>query len=201
MMTSNIYVDFQTARDWSNDRQLPAYGYYLKVDPAFEKEIVTRLYHLGGVASVQRKSSMEADWQALFGLFYSFTGTVLLFAMVMVFALQFNSITVNILERERELATMRSIGMDGRQVAMIITAESFFLFLLALGPGILAGSWAADQMGNAFKTELFSFSMVVSARSYIISAVCILITILLAAIPALRRINRLNLAESTKILT
>jgi putative ABC transport system permease protein len=200
MMTSNAYVDYQTARDWTGGRGLVSYGYYLKVDPAQAEQIRSQLYHLSGVANVQLKSEMEKEWRALFGLFYAFIGMMLLFAMGMVFALLFNTTTVNVLERERELATMRSIGAGGRRIAWLITMESVILFLITLIPGLLVGNWAAGQMGNAFQTDLFSFQMVVSARSYLLSAACILFTILISALPAIRHINRLNLAEATKTM-
>jgi putative ABC transport system permease protein len=105
-----------------------------------------------------------------------------------------------VLERERELATMRSIGTDGRRIAFLITAESVILFLITLIPGLLVGNWAAGKMGGAFQTDLFSFQMVVSARSYILSAICILLVIVISALPAIRHINRLNLAEATKTM-
>jgi ABC-type antimicrobial peptide transport system permease subunit len=47
---------------------------------------------------------------------------------------------------------------------------------------------------------VFTFTIIVSPAGFAGAAVGILITMLLAALPAIRRINRLNLAESTKIL-
>jgi putative ABC transport system permease protein len=200
MMSSNAYVDYQTARDLTRGHGLVSYGYYLKVDPARAEQIRSELYHLSGVANVQLKSEMENEWRALFGLFYAFIGMMLIFAMGMVFALLFNTTTINVLERERELATMRSIGTDGRRIAFLITLESVILFLITLIPGLLIGYWAAEQMGAAFQTDLFSFPMVVSVRSYVLSALCILLVIVFSAIPAIRHINRLNLAEATKTM-
>jgi putative ABC transport system permease protein len=200
MITSNVYVDYQTARDWTGGRGLVSYGYYLKVDPARAEQIRSELYHLSGVANVQLKSEMEKEWQALFGLFYAFIGMILIFAMGMVFALLFNTTTVNVLERERELATMRSIGTDGRWIAFLVTVESVILFFITLIPGLLVGNWAAGKMGNAFQTDLFSFQMVVSVRSYLLSAICILLVIVISALPAIRHINQLDLAEATKTI-
>jgi putative ABC transport system permease protein len=201
MMTSNAYVDYNTARNWVAGRGLVSYGYYLKAAPGQQDQIRRNLYHLSGVASVQLKDEMEKDWQSLFGLFYAFMGMMLIFAMGMAFALLFNTMTVNVLERERELATMRSIGSSRRRIALLIITETVILFLLTLIPGLLIGSLAAGQMGNAFQTDLFSMQMVVSTRSYVLSAVCILLTIIISALPAIRHINRLNLAEATKTVT
>jgi ABC-type antimicrobial peptide transport system permease subunit len=56
-------------------------------------------------------------------------------------------------------------------------------------------------MAGLFQTDLFSIPVVIFPSSYIISAAAILLTMLLAAWPAIRKVNRLNLAEATKLLT
>jgi len=82
-----------------------------------------------------------------------------------------------------------------------MSAENIMLWLLALIPGLLLGYWVALQMGSAFQSDLFTFKIVIAPTSYVVTALGILLTMLLAAVPAIRRINRLNLAEATKVLT
>lgn len=77
---------------------------------------------------------------------------------------------------------------------------AFILWLVTLIPGLLLGTWVALQMGSAFSSELFTFDIVISPLSYFLASVGILLTILVAAWPAMRRVNRLNLAEATKVL-
>ncbi len=176
-------------------------GLYLTVDPAQAKRIKNDLYHLPGAASVQLKSDMRQDWMSFIGLFYLFMGVMLAFALAMSFALIFNAVTVNVMERQREIATMRAVGAGGRLIGRLIIGENLILWALTLVPGALAGWYTAVQMGKAFSAELFTFDIVVSPLSYVMTAVGILVTMLLAAWPAIRRVNRLNLAEATKVLT
>jgi putative ABC transport system permease protein len=152
-------------------------------------------------SSVQLKSSVENDWQSLMGLFYAFTGILLFFAVAMAFALLFNAMTVNVLEQQREFATMRAIGTRGGEIALFLATENIILWLFMLVPGLVLGTLAAEQMGASFGTEFFTFKMVISPVGYVITAVGILLTMLLAALPAIRHVNHLNLAESTKVLT
>ena len=56
-------------------------------------------------------------------------------------------------------------------------------------------------MGNSFNTDLFTFNIVIAPISYVIAVVGILLTMLLATVPAIRRVNKLDLAEATKVLT
>lgn len=201
MMSPVVYVGLEQAQQMA---PMPAEifnGLYLKVAGGRASAVKADLYGLPDVAGVQLKREMREDVESLLGLFYVFMGVMLLFALAMAAALIFNAMTVNVLERQRELATMRAIGAGGRRIAAEIAAENVILWLLALIPGLLLGRWVAIQMGEAFSAELFSFSIVIYPASYVITAVGILATMLVGALPAIRRVNRLDLAEATKILT
>ncbi len=201
MLSSVAYVSLQEAQGWTGQSDSPINGAYLRVDPAKQDQVQTALYNLPGIASVQMKSTLRSDWTSLMGLFYALIGAILIFAVVMAFALLFNTMTVNVLERERELATMRAVGTGRRAIAMLLSTESVILWGLATVPGLIAGYLVARQMGSAFQSDLFSFSIVINPVTYVATAVGILLTMLLAALPAIRRVNRLNLAEATKVLS
>jgi ABC-type antimicrobial peptide transport system permease subunit len=79
--------------------------------------------------------------------------------------------------------------------------ESVVLWLLALPPGLFLGWYTTVALARSFSTELFTMSAYIAPRSYLITALGILSTMLLASRPAIRRIGRLNLAEATKMLT
>ena len=201
LMSAAAYVSLAQARKLS-PLPVPIFnGIYLRVDPARAKSIKRDLYRLPGAASVQVKAETRQDFDQLVGLFWAFMLMMLGFVLVMAFALLFNAATVNVLERQRELATMRAIGSDKWRIAGNISLETALLWLLALVPGLLLGTWTAVQMGQAFSAELFEFDIHISWESYLLTSAGILLTMLLAAIPAIRRVNRLNLAEATKILT
>lgn len=176
-------------------------GFYLTVDDDHAKQIKLDLYQLPGAVSVLRKADLVADLQSYMVLFYAFAGVMLTFALLMSFALLFNAMTVSVLERRREFATMRSLGTGRRWIALLLSGENFILWVFTLIPGLLLGYLMALGMGSAFNTDLFTFKIVVAPISYITAAVGILVTMLLAALPAIRKVNQLNLAEATKVLT
>ncbi|MFZ0547248.1 MAG: FtsX-like permease family protein [Candidatus Promineifilaceae bacterium] len=176
-------------------------GLYLTVNPDSAKTIKDQLYHLPNAASVQLKTDIRQDLEDILGLFYILMGVMLVFVLIMAFALLFNAMTVNVLERERELATMRSIGTGRMTIARQITLESVVLWLLALIPGLILGTLVAAEMGKAISAELFTMKITIAPANYILTSLGILLTMIVAALPAVRRVNRLNLAEATKVLT
>jgi putative ABC transport system permease protein len=200
-MAAAAYVALPEAQSWLGAQAAVFSGLYLRVDPTRYEQVRAALYRLPGAASVLLKSEVESDWRSMMDLFYAIMGAMLAFAVAMAFALLFNAMTVNVLERERELATMRAVGTSRATIALLLTTESAILWLLALVPGLVLGWWVAVQMGAVFQSDLFSFRIVVAPATYAVTAIGILLTMVLAALPAIRRVNRLDLAEATKVLT
>ncbi len=174
---------------------------YVQADPSLARQVKQELYQLPGVGMAQLRSDARSDIEQLVGLFLAFAGIMVILALAMAFALLFNTMTVSVLERQRELATMRAIGAGRRRLVGQLALESLITWLLALIPGMVLGYLLAVQVGKVFSSELFNFTIVILPRTYAITALGILLTMLLASWPAFRRISRLNLAEATKILT
>ena len=175
-------------------------GLYLSVAPNQRKAVSKALYE-AGAASVQIKQETRDDFRNVMGLIYVFMGVLLAFSLVMAAAIRFNAMTVSVLERQLEIATFRALGESRGRITGAIILENLILWGLALVPGLLMGYATALELGAEFNSELFRFEIVIYPLSYAIVAGGILLTMLLAAIPAIRRVNRLRLAEATKVLT
>jgi putative ABC transport system permease protein len=201
LMNTIVYLSLDELQKRAGAPVPPVNAYYLTVDNARAAQIKTDLYHLPGAVSVQSKADIVADLRSYMVLFYAFMGVMVVFALLMAFALLFNAMTVGVLERKREFATMRSLGTGRRWIALLLSGESLILWLFTLAPGLLSGYLMALGMGSAFSTDLFTFTIVIAPVTYAAAALGILVTMLLAALPAVRRVNRLNLAEATKVLT
>jgi putative ABC transport system permease protein len=201
MMNAVGYLSMDEAQERLHAPIVPYNGLYLTVDEAQSAQIKLDLYHLPGAVAVQRKADLVTDMRGFMGLFYLLIGIMMAVAVLMAFALLFNAMTVNVLERKREFATMRSIGSGTSRIAALLFAEDLILWLVTLIPGLLLGHWMALQVGTAFSADLFTFNIVVAPSTYVFTAAGILLTMLLATMPAIRQVNRLNLAEATKVLT
>jgi putative ABC transport system permease protein len=201
MMNAVGYLSMDEAQERLHAPIIPYNGLFLTVDEGESSQIKLDLYHLPDAVAVQRKADLVNDMRGFMGLFYLLIGIMMAVAVLMAFALLFNTMTVSVLERKREFATMRSIGSGTGRIAALLFTENLILWLVTLPLGLLLGHWMALQVGTAFNADLFTFSIVVLPSTYVYTAAGILLTMVLATLPAIRQVNRLNLAEATKVMT
>ncbi len=121
-----------------------------------------------------------------------------LFGMVMAFSIIYSSSFIILSERNRELASMKVLGMTSREVFSVITFEQWFISVFA----ILAGLPLAQMMMMAFarelSTDLYTLPAELSAQALLMGAVITIASISIAQQFALRKVRKLDLVEVLK---
>jgi putative ABC transport system permease protein len=200
-MSGGAYVSLDWMQDTAGGLEVVS-GLLLQVEPSQQRDVRKTLYRLPGIASVELKDEIISGWQSVMGLYYVMMGMFLLFALVIAGAVIFNTMTVNVLERQREIATMRALGQDRRRLGAMITLENLLTGLLALVPGLAAGTLITYYFFQVFSsTADFYMPFYISPLSYAIVTLLVFGTALLSQLPAVRRVNRMDLAEATKVTT
>ena len=197
---ARAYLSLDEAASIAGTPTPPANGLYLRVDPEAVADVRARLYDQTGAEAVKVRQEMRDDLASLLAVFNMIVAVMLVFALAMAFALVFNAMTVTVLEREREYGTMRAIGARPALVARVLGTEAALLWALALVPGLLVGTWVAERLGDAVAAGLFDLPVELTTWSYAATAVGLLATVLVALVPPMRRIRRLDLAAATKTL-
>lgn len=173
---------------------------YLDVDPGQAQAIKKQLYSLPGAATVLVKATLIEYIRGMFDFVYLFGAILLLFGFTMAFVVIYNTFTANILERSREIATMRTIGEDRLHLAAMITLENMFLAVVGIPVGIVMGLWVTRALYQSLSTEAYSLKVVLYTGSYVMIILSILVVLLISEMPPIRRIFKLDLAEATKVI-
>jgi putative ABC transport system permease protein len=102
----------------------------------------------------------------------------------------YNTLSITVAQRSRELALLRALGATRRQVLRSVVAEALAVGTVASAIGLAAGIGLAKLLNGVFAAagiELPSTSTVFGARTIIVSlAVGIVVTVLAGLGPALR---------------
>ena len=140
-----------------------------------------------GADSAQEQAD---EVKGFFGFFQTF---LLVFAGIALFVgafLIFNTFTILVAQRQRELALLRALGASRRQVTLSVVAESFLVGLVAsvlglgLGVGVARGLQA---LINSFGGALPSGPLVIASRTVLVSVLTgLLVTVAAALLPARR---------------
>ncbi len=164
------------------------------------EEVQAALYQMSGIQGVQIKEEIRDDWREMMALYNVMTGVIVAFCMVMAAAIVFNTMTVNVLERERETATMRTLGAGRASVGLMLVAEGLIFSLLAILPGLALGTVAASYLIHTWSSEFFTMWFHMYPMTYMMIVAVIIVAALVSTVPSIWHSNRMNLAEATKIL-
>jgi putative ABC transport system permease protein len=149
-------------------------------------------------ASVELTAETEQVVSHLFNLIRTMMWVMLLFGAALALAILFTLVTLSILERRREVASMRTLGESKWRIAAMFTIENIWLGILGLIPGMLLGYGLALYFFSLFQTDIVSFGLVILGRTYALTIGLIILVVLISEVPGIRNINRLDLARVIK---
>jgi putative ABC transport system permease protein len=140
-----------------------------------------------GVEQADEESSEIATFTRIIRYFLlSFAGIALFVGAFVIF----NTLSITVAQRTRELATLRTIGASRRQVLTSVILEAFVIGLVASIVGLFAGLGLAVGLNELFKAlnlDLPQTQTVFAARTVIVSLlVGTLVTVFAGLFPALR---------------
>jgi putative ABC transport system permease protein len=110
----------------------------------------------------------------------------------------YNGARIALSERGRDLASLRVIGFTKREVAGMLLGEQGAVNLAGTPLGLLLGLGLAWLIAFAFKSELYRFPVIVTARTYLWGVVMVIVAGAAAGIAMRRRLNALDLIEVLK---
>jgi putative ABC transport system permease protein len=168
----------------------------VRYEPGVDRQLVRdRLAALPGVAAVVDSRALYDTAQSFMGLFYVFVGVMLVLGGIMAFALIFNTLSANVMERAVELTALRTLGMTSATIGRLVTAENLLLTVVALIPGLLVAYLLAAEFMASFSSDLFQFDLAVRPTTFLGTSAAIVVVALLSQWPSLRAVSRLDLAR------
>ena len=140
-----------------------------------------------GVEQANEESKEISSFTSFIRYFLLAFGAVALFVGAFVI---FNTMSITVAQRTRELATLRTIGASRFQIRMAVLLEALVIGVVASFIGFFLGVGLASGLNWLFKQldlELPTTDMVVAPRTVIFAfAIGILVTVLAAFVPSIR---------------
>ncbi|WP_244611162.1 ABC transporter permease [Ensifer sp. M14] len=176
-----------------------ASGLHIRVDAADRSALMTKLKGLPGISSIQfRQAAIDTFYRTMGETIFIFIGFFVAFSMTLSVAVTYNSIRIALSERTHELATLRVLGFTRWEISYILLGEVGLLTWLAVPLGAAIGFWLAWWMTSAFETELYRVPLVLRDATYAKATIIMLVSAVVCAAVARRRLDKLDLIAALK---
>ena len=152
---------------------------------------------LSGV-SVEITSEVRDQMLKLMDLVYALMWVMLSFGVILALTVVFTMITISLIERRREIATMRTLGERIGRIAGMITVENIALGIVGLIIGVPLGYAVSLYLMGLIQTDMFSFDLVLYFRTYLLTVGAMIVVMLISELPGILNLSHLNLAKVTK---
>ncbi len=195
---SFVYITFDEAQQLAG-MPVPATAALISYDGSVDASTIRQaILDDPGVAAFEDTEALAGMMRGFMGLFYAFVGVMLAFGAAMAFALIFNSMSVNIAERTREVGTLMAVGVDRSTVSRLVTVENLAVVLIGVPIGLIGGYWVSAAALASFQSDMFRLTLDMRPSTLILSALAMVIVALLSQRPGLTAIRRMDLTRIIK---
>lgn len=199
-MGNNAYGEFSDVRRSLADRLWPqsSYGVNFDCDPAKAEAFKHRFERSDGVTLVITAGDIRREINEQMALLYIFIGVLLSFGSVLAGSAIHSVASVSLLERTRELASLRSLGFSAWATARLAGVELFFLAVAGLVVGLPLGARLNKLLMSAYQTETMSFRTFLPWWVYLFTVVVVLTLVAFSGYMGARRLRAMDLSQATK---
>jgi putative ABC transport system permease protein len=171
----------------------------LRIEEGGETALNEQLKDVAGVAAV----SFTADaYQSVVDTIQAsmaiMTTIQLGFSAIIAFSIIYNVTLVSLSERQRELASLRVLGLTPAEVGGIMYHENTLLGVLGTLAGIPLGMAVCMLLVKAYDTDLYRIPFHIERSTFGVSILMAMACVLVANLAVKRRIRRFDLVEVLK---
>jgi putative ABC transport system permease protein len=198
MIGLSAYMDIATLNRMM--REGPSIsGAYLSVDSEKLPVLYAQLKRTPAVAGVAvREAMLESFYRTIAESLRISTTALNLFACLIAVGMVYNGARVALSERGHELASLRVLGFNQREISFMLLGEQAMLALASIPLGFLIGYIFCDLLTTAMQTELYRMPLVINAKTYATSVLIVGLASVATGLLLYRRLSRMDLVAVLK---
>lgn len=156
-----------------------------------------------GVASVQEIAEITNAFDEGMNLFVQVMVVISVIVLIMAFLIAFNTTSINVDERVREISTMFAFGLRVRTVTRMQILENFIIGVLGTGLGVILGWLVLNWMLLARVEEQLAdikFEVVLSSQTLILSMGLGVLVVALTPLLSIRRMVKMSIPDTLRVM-
>ena len=182
------------------DRAYPeaAYGATIACSPELGRVLRRRLERDETVVNINSMGDLRTQIYSSMRITRIFIAIMLGFGAILAGAVLHSVSSVGILERMRELATLRSLGFSAKATTGVAALEIYLMAGVGLAVGFPFGTWLNRGFLTSFETEMFTFRSDLPVWTYAFAAVVVLSLVSWSLRAGVEKLRTIDLAQATK---
>lgn len=190
----NAFMDIQALQDFLQQGEIST-SMLIKMNPEEISTFKDKFQDANLVSSIEDSQESKDKIEKMMGS-YSFTVYFLaVLAGIAGFALIYNSSIISLSERQRELASLRVLGLTPKEVLRVITSEQWTLTVCGIILGIPLSYGLLSGIAQGLSTDLYSIPAELPLSALIGAAAGTLFSVWVAQARTYRRIKTLPFVE------
>lgn len=174
-------------------------GSYLSVDSKKQPILYAQLKRTPAVAGVAvREAMLESFYRTIADSLRISTIALNLFACIIAIGMVYNGARVALSERGHELASLRVLGFNQREISFMLLGEQAMLALASIPLGLFVGYIFCAVITTAMQTELYRMPLVINVKTYATSVLIVGLASVASGLLLYRRLSRMDLVAVLK---
>ncbi len=198
VMGSPVFVPRSLVVEWMPGRTYLANAALIRVASGQKDAVREALADIPGVISVEDYAAFVGDIRAYVEYWRQTTMMFFLFGCLLTIAVILNTVSATLHEQQSDLAILRSLGVSRNEIAAGVLLDLFIMAGLGIGLGVPLGREIGFYLTRAYDTDFYGMVPVVQPVFYWLGVGGMLLVVLLAALPGLRSVQKIDLGQVSK---
>ena len=165
---------------------------------ADEEQIEILKTRIPEVVTVSKVADVIRTFEKMIRSLNLVIGVLIISAGVLAFIVLYNLTNINVMERQREIATIKVLGFFQKEVGAYIYRETLWLTLIGCVLGLIAGIFMHRFVITTVEVDVVMFSRTIHSVSFVYSALLTGVFSIIVGIVMSRKLKRISMVESLK---
>ena len=190
-----LYMDKEL---FTSDKYNTVYVKTISLSEDEENALAKEIKEIDGVSSISFLSSRMHTFDETMSNFGLVALVLIVSAGLLAFVVLYNLATVNISERQRELATIKVLGFYDNEVYSYVGRESNILTVIGIVLGLGFGNILTEFVMKTCELDMMFFKVDITLMSYFLSIIITIIFTFLVNVMVYFSLKKINMIESLK---
>lgn len=171
---------------------------YCYINTSNQDELISKLSNLDYVSSFEIKSSLSTSYDAMSSSLTLVVLVIILCSGALAVIVIYNLTNININERFKELATLKVLGYQKKEVCGYIYREIFIMSLMGILVGFIIGPIFFSFIIYNLQSPGLTFSNAISPIYFLYSFALTIVFVILVDLLFIPKISKIKMVESLK---